>query len=222
MRDDDADILPAASARSGLGPARPRRLHRDDRYDDEDDLEVVVVRRRRGRLLEQEERPRPTGLFPRRGDARMPMRHGAGRGAALVLLALLLVVVLWWWWWSGASHEYRTFPPSGSVTVSTRLRPGAATARLAIDAGERDAIVQFLTPKGERHVLSVFMRAGERRIVPVPPGDWRVRVIEGRTWAGPQRLFGSATHVRRYPRLLHLARTGHLSLSLAASEGTGA
>lgn len=221
MRDDDTDILPDASARSGFGPARPRRLRRDDRYDDEDDLEVVVVRRRRGRILEQEERPRATDLFPRRGDARPPTRHGGARGMALVLLALLLVVVLWWWW-SGASHEYRTFPPSGSVTVSTRLRPGAATARLAVDAGERDAIVQFLTPKGERHVLSVFMRAGERRIVPVPPGDWRVRVIEGRTWAGPERLFGSATHVRRYPRLLHLARTGHLSLSLAASEGNGA
>lgn len=220
MRDDDTDILPDASARSGFGPARPRRLRRDDRYDDEDDLEMVVVRRRRGRILEQEECPRPTGLFSHRGNARPPMRHGAGRGAALVLLTLLLVVVLWWW--SGASHEYRTFPPSGSVTVSTRLKPGAATARLAVDAGERDAIVQFLTQKGERHVLSVFMRAGERRIVPVPPGDWRVRVIEGRTWAGPERLFGSATHVRRYPRLLHLARTGHLSLSLAASEGNGA
>ncbi len=137
---------------------------------------------------------------------------------ALILLGLLLVVLIWWWW-SADGAAYRTFPPSGSVTVTTAMRPGSATARLAITAGTHNAILQLLAPTTGHHVLSIFLRAGETRIVPVPPGTWRVRVIEGRTWAGPRRLFGDGTHIRRYPGLLRLAVAQRLSLSLADPSG---
>lgn len=220
MREDDHDLLPDGSAPRWF---RGARFARGRDVDDDDDIDVIVVRRRNGRVIEQDaiEQPglrrarRPEG----RGGSRVPGRPDSGRGAALVLLALLLVVVLWWWW-SGDGAAYRTFPPSGSVTVTTAMRPGSATARLAITAGTHNAILQLLTPTAGHHVLSIFLRAGERRIVPVPPGTWRVRVIEGRTWAGPRRLFGGGTHIRRYPHLLHLDRASHLSLSLAdPSEG---
>lgn len=220
MRDDDRDLLPGGSDRRwfrGGRSARARMLDPDD-----EDLDIILVRQRNGRLIDHDliEQPglrrarRPEG----RGGSRVPGRPDRGRGAALVLLALLLVVLVWWWW-SAEGGAYRTFPPSGSVTVTAAMRPGSATARLAITAGTQNAILQLLAPTTGHHVLSIFLRAGERRIVPVPPGTWRVRVIEGRTWAGPRRLFGDGTHIRRYPHLLHLDRASHLSLSLAAPSG---
>lgn len=220
MRDDDRDLLPGGSDRRwfrGRPSARARRLDPDD-----DDLDIIVVRRRPGRLLDHDALAQPGLRRARwpdgRGGTRAPVRSDSARGAALVLLGLLLVVVLWWWW-SADGGAYRTFPPSGSVTVTTAMRPGSATARLAVSAGGQNAIVQLLVPASGHHVLSIFLRAGERRIVPVPPGAWRVRVIEGRTWAGPRRLFGAGTHIRRYPGLLHLAVAQRLSLSLAAPSG---
>lgn len=219
MRDDDRDLLPGGSAPRWFRGARSAW----GRVVDDDDIDVIVVRRRNGWVIDHDpiERPglrrarRPDG----RGGTRAPGHSDSARGAALILLGLLLVVLIWWWW-SADGAAYRTFPPSGSVTVTTAMRPGSATARLAITPGGQNAIVQLLAPTTGHHVLSIFLRAGETRIVPVPPGTWRLRVIEGRTWAGPRRLFGDGTHIRRYPHLLHLDRASHLSLSLAdPSEG---
>jgi hypothetical protein len=36
--------------------------------------------------------------------------------------------------------------------------------------GRQNAILQLLAPTTGHHVLSIFLRAGETRIVPVPPG----------------------------------------------------
>lgn len=221
MRDDDRDLLPGGSASRWFrgGPsARGRILDPDD-----DDIDVIVVRRRHGRVIDHDAIDQTAMRRARKPDgwdrSRAPVRRGSGRGAALVLFGLLLVVLVWWRW-SAEGGAYRTFPPSGSVTVTTAMRPGSATARLAITAGGQNAILQLLAPTTGHHVLSIFLRAGETRIVPVPPGTWRLRVIEGRTWAGPRRLFGDGTHIRRYPHLLHLDRASHLSLSLAdPSEG---
>lgn len=219
MRSDDRDLLPGAHGSSWFGGARSARGRV---VDDDDDIDVIVVRRRHGRVIDHDAIEQSGLLRARRpdgrGGTRAPVRSNSARGAALVLLGLLLVVLVWWWW-SAEGGAYRTFPPSGSVTVSTTMRPGSATARLAITAGTHNAILQLLAPTTGHHVLSIFLRAGESRIVPVPPGTWCVRVIEGRTWAGPRRLFGDGTHIRRYPGLLHLAVAQRLSLSLADPSG---
>lgn len=136
---------------------------------------------------------------------------------AMILLLLLVGAVIWWWW-SGDGGEYRRFPPSGSVTAANTLRPGSATAILALHAGTRNAIVQLLDPETNDHVLSIFMREGERRAVPVPPGNWHLRVIEGHGWLGPRRLFGQGTKVTLLRGVLHIHTGQRVVLSVASPE----
>ncbi|GAO52974.1 hypothetical protein [Novosphingobium sp. MD-1] len=225
MPDDGQEVLPDPGDRMGNGPwhrRRPRRLASED-----DEVEIVTVRYARARGPGRSD-PRgyadawdddlaPPRMPRRRSSAFARGRGSSARGPVLLLLALALAVLAWWWW-QDSHREYRTFPPSGSVTVTTALRPGAATARLGIRAGSAKAIVQLLAPQSGAHVLSIFLRAGDRRIVPVPPGAWRVRVIEGHAWDGPRRLFGPQTHIRRLPGLLRLAPGQHQALSLGSRE----
>lgn len=220
MPDDGQEVLPGPEHRMAHGPWNPRRPRR--LAGEEDDVEIVTVRYARARSrsgADDRERDEDFAFrrVPRRraGTFARP-RASSARGPVLLLLALALAVL--GWWWSDRRNEYRTFPPSGSVTVTTALRPGAATARLAIRAGSAKAIVQLLAPQSGAHVLSIFLRPGDRRIVPVPPGTWRVRVIEGHAWDGPRRLFGPQTHIRRLPGLLHLVPGERPSLSLGSRE----
>lgn len=230
MPDDGQEVLPPEPGSGSATDDRPRYRRWPYRYPDEDaDVEIVTVcyARTRARGSGRSD-PRgyadawdddlaPPRILRRRSGAFARGRGGSARGPVLLLLALALVVLAWWWW-SDRRHEYRTFPPSGSVTVTTALRPGAATARLAIRAGSAKAIVQLLAPQSGAHVLSIFLRAGDRRIVPVPPGTWRVRVIEGQAWDGPRRLFGAQTHIRRLPGLLRLVPGERPSLTLGSRE----
>lgn len=224
MPDDGQEVLPPGPGSGIVSDDRPRYRRRPYRYPDEDaDVEIVTVRYARARSrsgADDRERDEEFAFrrVPRRraGTVARP-RSGRARGPVLLLLALVLIVLAWWWW-SDRRHEYRTFPSSGSVTVTTALRPGAATARLAIRAGSAKAIVQLLAPQSGAHVLSIFLRAGDRRIVPVPPGTWRVCVIEGHAWDGPRRLFGPQTHIRRLPGLLRLVPGERPSLALGPRE----
>ncbi|KAJ8138676.1 hypothetical protein OY671_008111, partial [Metschnikowia pulcherrima] len=204
MRDDDRDLSPGGSARRWFQGARSARGRV---VDDDDDIDVIVVRRRPGRSIDHDSIEQPGSRRARRPEGRdatrAPGRPHSARGVASISLGLLSVVLIWWW----------------CVTVTTAMRPGSATARLAITAGTHNAISQSSAPTTGHHVLSIFSRAGETRIVPVPPGTWRVRVIEGRTWAGPRRSFGDGTHIRRYPGSLRLAVAQRLSLSLADPSG---
>lgn len=137
-----------------------------------------------------------------RGPARYPRSRGNSQGqsaALLFLCACLLFVVLWWSASSWLKNNFRTFPPSGSVTVSEILRPGTASSRLRIKTGRRQAVVQILTPDTGNHVMSIFMQPRQQRDVPVPPGTWRMRVIKGEQWRGPHGLFGKTTEIFQLP-----------------------
>ena len=106
-----------------------------------------------------------------------------------------MLLVLLWLAVRAIDRRLREFPPSGSVMVSSQIEPGAATARLALVGSKTFAIVQLLDAQSRIHVLSVYMRPGEVRLVPVPPGTFRIRTLSGNAWYGPQRLFGPSTRV---------------------------
>ena len=122
-------------------------------------------------------RPRPPAQFA--NDPESPINSTVQSIALLILIAGLALVLIWWAISAWFKNKYRTFPPSGSVTVSSILSPRTATSKLRIKTGRRQAIVQLLTPETGNHVISIFMQPNQSRDVPVPPGTWRLRVIKG-------------------------------------------
>ncbi len=138
-------------------------------------------------------RPRPPAQFA--NDPESPINSTVQSIALLILIAGLALVLIWWAISAWFKNNYRTFPPSGSVTVSSILSPRTATSKLRIKTGRRQAIVQLLTPETGNHVISIFMQPNQSRDVPVPPGTWRLRVIKGEEWSGPRSLFGQTTTI---------------------------
>lgn len=101
------------------------------------------------------------------------------------------------------------FPASGSVTIARDVEPNSAKARLRIRAGRHDSVVQLLRPSGG-HLMSIYIRHGDERIVPVPEGRFGLRVAYGTNWVGTDQLFGAETRYERARRdFVFTERQGH-------------
>lgn len=84
------------------------------------------------------------------------------------------------------------FPATGSVTVNAGLSPKTATSRLIVITANANAVVQLFHPVSGRHVISVYVGKNDRATVPVPPGTYRMKIVEGQRWHGPKEFFGAS------------------------------
>jgi hypothetical protein len=85
------------------------------------------------------------------------------------------------------------FPSSGSVTVNREIDPRAATSRLRVISAAANAVVQLFDAETGVHIISLYVRRDDDVNVPVPPGTYRVKLVEGDKWHGRVRYFGSST-----------------------------
>lgn len=85
------------------------------------------------------------------------------------------------------------FPRSGSVTVNCNVDPRTATARLRVVTDQANAVVQLYDRATDAHVISVYVRRDDEATVAVPPGEYRMQIVEGDKWHGPADYFGSST-----------------------------
>lgn len=85
------------------------------------------------------------------------------------------------------------FPSSGSVTVNREIDPRTATSRLRVITATANAVVQLYDAETGVHIISLYVRRDDEVNVPVPPGTYRVKIIEGDKWHGRTKYFGSST-----------------------------
>lgn len=85
------------------------------------------------------------------------------------------------------------FSRSGSVTVNRAVNPRTATSRLRVTTSGANAVVQLYNPASGKHIISVYVRRDDDVIIPVPPGTYRMQVVEGDKWHGPVKYFGAST-----------------------------
>ena len=85
------------------------------------------------------------------------------------------------------------FPSSGSVTVNRDIDPRTATARMSVVTDQANAVIQLFDRETDEHIISAYVRRHGSVTVPVPSGTYRMKVIEGDKWHGPQRFFGPST-----------------------------
>lgn len=152
-------------------------------------------------------------------------------GWALAGLVVLVAIALPAWrdvklaGWLPDHEAELPFPASGSVTVNRAVDPKSAISRLRVIAARGNALVQLYDPDTAAHVISVYAHRNTDVAVPVPPGTYQVRIVEGDKWHGVQRYFGLSTvsqtvsaPVRIDPRWtrvidLHRSRWGNLHTS---------
>lgn len=118
------------------------------------------------------------------------------------------------------------FPASGTVTVNNSVDPKTAISEIEVTAADANAVVQLFDRKTDAHVISVYVNRNEDVSVPVPPGTYRMKIIEGDKWHGLTKWFGpSTTYVtvvrpmiftRQTSRMIDLHRTptGNLHTSV--------
>lgn len=94
------------------------------------------------------------------------------------------------------------FPASGSVTVSPGVDPATATSRLAVVTAGANAVVQLFDPASGRHVISAYVRKNDQATIPVPPGTYRMKIVEGQRWHGRKDFFGSSTTFETVAQLM--------------------
>ncbi len=119
--------------------------------------------------------------------------------AGLIPILCLLTYVIPMWrdmkrsGWIPDTDVEIPFPESGSVTVNRSIDPRSATSSLKVVTDMGNAVIQLYDPATETHVISVYVRRGDEVTIPVPPGTYRMQVIEGDKWHGPEKYFGSTT-----------------------------
>ncbi|MBW6532598.1 hypothetical protein KZ820_17795 [Sphingomonas sp. RRHST34] len=85
------------------------------------------------------------------------------------------------------------FPATGTVTVSNDVNPRSATSRMTVATDQANAVVQLFKPETDAHVISVYVHRNDDVTVPVPPGTYRMKIIEGDKWHGTTSYFGPST-----------------------------
>ncbi|WP_242121233.1 hypothetical protein [Sphingomonas lacusdianchii] len=95
--------------------------------------------------------------------------------------------------WIPDSGPALAFPSSGSVTVNSAIDPRTATSRMPVVTDTANAVVQLFDRETDEHIISAYVRRQDSVTIPVPPGTYRMRVIEGDKWHGPVRFFGPST-----------------------------
>lgn len=85
------------------------------------------------------------------------------------------------------------FPASGTVSVPANIDMRRVVAKLTIQGGSENAIVQMIDVQTGRSALSVYVRAHERVTVPAPIGGFHMRLVHGREWTDGRKLFGKGT-----------------------------
>lgn len=85
------------------------------------------------------------------------------------------------------------FPQSGSVTVANSYEPGHLMSKLDVRSGSDNAVLQFYDVETRSHVMSIYMAAHEKRLVPLPVGTYALRIAYGSDWYGFKNLFGKST-----------------------------
>lgn len=131
-------------------------------------------------------------------------------GWALAGLAVLVGIAIPSWrdfklaGWLPDTEPVLPFPGTGSVTVNRSVDPKSAIARLRVIAARGNALVQLHDPDTGAHVISVYARRNSDVAVPVPPGTYRVRIVEGDKWHGSRRYFGISTVSRTVSAPVHI------------------
>ena len=109
------------------------------------------------------------------------------------------------------------FPASGTVTVNDSVDPKTARSRLQVAAGEANAVVQLFDRKTDGHVISVYVHRNDETSVPVPPGTYRMRIVEGDKWHGLTRWFGASTTYETVVRPMVFTRRWYPTINLHRS-----
>lgn len=110
------------------------------------------------------------------------------------------------------------FPATGSVTVNRSIDPKTATARMSVTTDGANAVIQLYDRETERHVISAYVRKHDHAVVPVPPGRYRMEVIEGHNWHGPERYFGASTTYETVMRPMIFTRSQRDGIDLHRSR----
>lgn len=86
-----------------------------------------------------------------------------------------------------------SFPASGAVSVPANIDMKRVVAKLTVQGGSENTIVQMIDVQTGRSALSVYVRAHERVTVPAPIGGFHMRLVHGREWTDGRKLFGKGT-----------------------------
>lgn len=146
------------------------------------------------------------GFDYQRGRYRKAGSTGAMRWLPFALSVLLAVIPAYYAMkregWFPDLKPAQPFPENGSVTVSPGIDPKSATARLKVVTSNANAVVQLFVPESDRHVISVYVRKNQEATIAVPPGTYRMKIVEGQKWHGPKDFFGSSTTYETVAQLM--------------------
>lgn len=112
------------------------------------------------------------------------------------------------------------FPPSGTVSVPANIDMKRVVAKLTVQGGADNTVVQMVSATTGQNALSVYVRAHERVTVPAPVGRFHMRLIHGREWNDSRTLFGKGTLHDEVEGVMRFSRKiGHiLDLQLGKSS----
>lgn len=111
------------------------------------------------------------------------------------------------------------FPSSGSVTINGTVDPRSATARMRVTTDQANAVVQLFDRESDTHVISVYVRRNDDVTVPVPPGTYRMKIVEGDRWQGATRYFGPSTTYETVVRPMVFTHASGNGVDLHRSPG---
>lgn len=109
------------------------------------------------------------------------------------------------------------FPSSGSVTVANGVDGRFATGNLGVRTDQANAVDQLFSRRTDEHIISVYVRRHDVVRIPVPPGTYRMKLVEGDKWHGPTEFFGPSTTFETVKRPVTIEPRGGFTIDLHRS-----
>lgn len=109
------------------------------------------------------------------------------------------------------------FPSSGSVTVANGVDGRLATGNLGVRTDQANAVVQLFSRRTDEHIISIYVRRHDEVRIPVPPGTYKMKLIEGDKWHGPTDFFGPSTTFETVKKPVTIEPRGGFTVDLHRS-----
>lgn len=112
----------------------------------------------------------------------------------------------------------QSFPESGSVRIAPWLNLDTPRGYLLIRRPFRNVVVELYKQGADEPTMSIYMRTGSTRHVPVPIGDYQMVAQSGTNWQGYDKKFGPAVPGLMVKKPISVREGGTIVIDMTQQE----
>lgn len=117
------------------------------------------------------------------------------------------------------------FPANGSATLYRSINVGVPTVPFKVISNQTQSGINYFVTVSDWNtnspLMGIFILSRQTAEVKIPVGTYRISIAEGKSWYGPQKLFGKKTVIHEGINPTHFYQSGPNQFTGAVISLTG-